>query len=1324
MSAKQVADPNTAWTFNGASAWNGGRMHVSYDYGFGEVDAKAAVRLAETWTSERTLTNELSTSSASGAVNLAIPDATATGVSTTLSMNAGIVVEHAEITVNLTHQRAGDVIVKLISPSGTESILVNRSGKTPGSTDAADRGDLNFAGSSTLNFTFASTRDWGEQSGGDWRLQVIDAATGDIGTLNNWTLNLYGRAQDSDNTFVYTNEYSILVASDPARGTLSDANGGRDTINVAAVDGNNTVNLSTGAATIRGAALTIQNPGNFENVFSGDGNDTLVGNAENNLLAGGRGTNTLTGGAGLDTFVLRKRDGGVDTVTDFSTASDKVILAGFVGKQFSDLAIAQQGTSTVVGLGNGQSLVLQQTAAAALTAAHFQFQDEFSAPAPYVDSSASWDTPAGGTITGTNNAETIVGTAASETILGLDGNDVIQGGAGDDTIDGGLGQDTRFGDAGNDRIFLEGDPAGFTLSANGLVFTSGHTAGGTGSDRFVVQALGGGSFGNVITDFELSNPNEKIDLSQIGVFSFAELTFSNNNINGTTLVTVRARNDTAVALLGISSGQLSASNFIFADPPAGTGGTGGPQNSGPGVTVSGNTLTGNAGGNVLDGGVNAQVMVGRTGDDTYVVDNAADVVQELPGGGFDTVRSSITYALSTDVENLVLTGSANIDATGNDEANRITGNSGNNHLDGRGGSDVLVGGAGDDSYQVDIGTDTVIEQDDEGVDTVFSSVSYLLGRNIENLVLTGGASVNATGNELSNALTGNAASNTLDGAQGADNMTGGAGDDVYLVDNAGDTVVEALDEGTDTVFSSINYTLSSNVEHLILAGSSGLSGTGNALDNVIIGNSAANNLAGGAGNDLLDGRGGADTLSGGAGDDTYVVESSGDTVVENAGEGIDTVQSSITFDLSTRPNVENVTLTGTANINATGNAGVNMLIGNVGANVLTADAGDDYLEGGAGADTMAGGSGNDVYWFDSGSGADVIQDASGSQDTVRFGAGILPGSVSVSRSGLDLVLTRGADTATVRDWFAGTASKVERVEFENGTVWDVATLRSMSNLAPVSSQPLADQKVTEGEPFNFVVPATAFADGDASIGETLTYSATLATGDPLPSWLAFDAQTRAFTGTPPDIGPWLLGIRVSVTDSVGATASNDFFLDIANLVLGTSGDDVLQGTGGRDVIRLLAGNDLVWGMLGDDQILGGDGNDQLIGDDGWGGIGDDVLDGGAGDDHLWGEGGNDLLMGGDGADELQGQEGTTRSKAEAETIFCSAMPETTRSTGRPVRTGRSAALETTRTWLMWRATRLWKTQAKARTPCSRRLPGRSAATWRTWSLPARRRSTE
>ena len=216
---------------------------------------------------------------------------------------------------------------------------------------------------------------------------------------------------------------------------------------------------------------------------------------------------------------------------------------------------------------------------------------------------------------------------------------------------------------------------------------------------------------------------------------------------------------------------------------------------------------------------------------------------------------------------------------------------------------------------------------------------------IENITLTGTANINATGNALANVLTGNSGNNALNGGAGADTMSGGVGNDTYTVDSASDVVIElSSDTGTDLVNSSVTFsaagTNQSGIENITLTGTANINATGNGLNNILIGNSGANILIGGDGNDTLNGGTGADSMTGGVGNDTYTVDNVSDVVVELSSDaGTDVVNSSVTFSAAgtNQSGIENITLTGTANINATGNGLDNILIGNSGANVSSVE---------------------------------------------------------------------------------------------------------------------------------------------------------------------------------------------------------------------------------------------------------------------------------------------------------------------------------------------------------------------------------------------------
>ena len=298
--------------------------------------------------------------------------------------------------------------------------------------------------------------------------------------------------------------------------------------------------------------------------------------------------------------------------------------------------------------------------------------------------------------------------------------------------------------------------------------------------------------------------------------------------------------------------------------------------------------------------------------------------------------------------------------------NRTTGGNGNDSLYGTSLAEILTGSRGNDHYHLTPG-DRVVELTDEGNDTVSASFSHQLAANVENLILTGGADVNGIGNGLANRLIGNAGSNILDGGTGTDTMAGGFGNDTYIVDNAGDRVVEAAGGGTDTVRTTASYTLAANVENLVLAGNTHLNGTGNGL---------ANSVTGNAGNNVLNGGQGADTLIGNAGNDSLF-----------GGDGNDRLLGGLGFDRLFGGSGNDFLDGGIGGDRLEGGSGNDTLAGGDGNDALFGGLGNDRLVGGAGKDQLVGGLGADQFVFtnrlESGAGPagrDVITDFNRAQD--------------------------------------------------------------------------------------------------------------------------------------------------------------------------------------------------------------------------------------------------------------------------------------------------------------------------------------------------------
>ncbi|WP_259667990.1 M10 family metallopeptidase C-terminal domain-containing protein, partial [Rhizobium lentis] len=832
----------------------------------------------------------------------------------------------------------------LIGGEGNDTYIVDHAGDLV--TEAADEGTdtvrttlANYTlGSDVENLTYINTVAF-VGTGNDLDNVITGGAAADTlsGGVGNDTLNGGGGADTliggtGNDTYIVDNAGDVVTEA---------ANAGTDTVRT-------TLAVHTLAANVENltyiGTTAFTGAGNLlDNVITGGvAADKLIGAAGDDTLIGGAGSDTMLGGIGDDIYV-------VDIATDIV------------------IETANEGTDTV------------QTALASYTLGNNVENLTYTGSANF---------------SGTGNA-------LANTITGGAGNDTLNGGLGADTLIGGAGNDTYIVDDAGD-IVTEAADAGtdtvrttlaiYTLAANveNLSFIGTGTFAGTGNN--LDNMITGGAVADTLSgDAGNDTLNGGAGLDSL-IGGAGDDTYIVDNAGDS--VTEAADEGTDAVRTTLASYTLGADvenlTYIGTATFVGTG------------NDLDNTILGGAGADTLDGKAGADSLIGGAGNDTYIVDDVGDMVTEGLNAGTDLIKTAlVSYTLGNNVENLQYTGSGSFSGTGNALVNTITGDAGNDTLDGGigndtlsggagndtliggAGSDTLSGGIGDDIYVVDIATDLVIENVNEGTDTVQTALaSYTLGNNVENLLFTGSASFSGTGNALANTITGGAFNDTLNGGAGADTLIGGEGNDTYIVDHAGDLVTEAADEGTDTVRTTLaNYTLGSDVENLTYINTVAFVGTGNDLDNVITGGAAADTLSGGVGNDTLNGGGGADTLIGGTGNDTYIVDNAGDVVTEAANAGTDTVRTTLAVH-TLAANVENLTYIGTTAFTGAGNLLDNVITGGVAADKLIGAAGDDTLIGGAGSDTMLGGIGDDIYVVDIATDI-VIETANEGTDTVQ-----------------------------------------------------------------------------------------------------------------------------------------------------------------------------------------------------------------------------------------------------------------------------------------------------------------------------------------------------
>lgn len=645
----------TPWVTTAAGNANGGGLHFSTDYGFGLVDAGAAVRLAETWQAVRTTSNwitgevENTTPGIITAGGIAGVQSYSTSFTVTQPANAspGLRVNRVELELELAASRPDQLTITLTSPGATTITLL----RTPGNTFQSINGGYAYNGSNPQawpddGFTLATPGFWGETGVGTWTL-TISAGANAAASFTKAALRIHGDSAASQlgRIDIITDDFGRLAGLETSRATLG---GGKTGINAAAMTGASLIDLSnTVASNIGGTAVSLTLGtltdlwgGEAGDVFSGDardntlnggwGNDALYGQAGNDTLVGGDGDDTLDGGSGLD----RMTGGLGDDVYVVDAPPDQVIEQ------------AGAGTDTIYVRSNG-----------VVMAANVEI-------ARLIGAATSFTGGAGNDIIVANQA------AAS----------VANGGAGDDVLwAGGNFAHTLGGGVGNDTLYGLDSPASLL--------------GGAGDDAFVID-----NAGTSVTE----QAGEGIDTAWVRVSGWTN-----------------AANVEVARLLGgglLLNGSAGAETLVANQAGGSTVNAGGGNDTLWGSTLA-DTLNGAAGSDVLRGQGGADSLIGGSGDDIYVVLDNTALITELPDEGVDLVWYGGTggFTLAAQVEQGLLYGAAS-QLVGNAGNNLLVGNmgsaaswldggAGNDVLWGTPGADTLIGGAGDDTLYGQGGAD-------------------------------------------------------------------------------------------------------------------------------------------------------------------------------------------------------------------------------------------------------------------------------------------------------------------------------------------------------------------------------------------------------------------------------------------------------------------------------------------------------------------------------------------------------------------------------------------------------------------------------------------
>ena len=1186
---EQATQANGAtWFWNDADNWNGGGLHFSNDYGYGLVDPKAAVRLAETWEIQSTTANWINT----------IEDDFDTPVSIDFSSHnaftnetTNILIEHVSARISFESQYLADINFYLTSPSGTRVQLI---------ADTGDSGDWSGF------WSFGTPAFMGETSAGQWVLEAVDDGTGWPLTLNDFVLITYGSAIPSGDTWIFTNEYSEYDGVAGHRTNFSST-GGVDVINAAAVDDvSATINLSTNTGTIDGVGVIFSNF--IERVYTGDGADLIIGDANTQFLSSGRGSDIVIGGSaseeirgGQGNDILEGAGGndflfgeeGNDTFRYNSgitfaaseqinggEGQDRILLAtagsydfnipgldirsleeiefgegsGFRSAAFTskelDQTVEVPGNFTIDGNTSGtDNLFIYIDSAIAL--------DDFDASNWVIQ---DWDQAVDILgIIGDNVINTIYGSSTGDYIEGGGGNDFLFGGFGNDVIDDGTGVDTVFAGSGDDLVI-----AGDTSFGGG-----DYWHGGAGIDTFSFLVSGNWGSNIVTTDLRLEWTSYNGFFED--VIDFENYIGSDGGwdsiigTNGANSIETRGGRDSIfgwdgddIVYAGNDDDYLNGADgndYLYGGDGHDSlfGGNGNDQ------------LDGGLGNDSFYGGDGNDTMNGLNGDDWFWQTADGDVNTIYGGFGYDTVDLSgsgtgwdVGFTGSTTYEttngSTTIVGFLLVEAivgTNHDDRIRevsslslIYGGAGDDTIRGiANGSDSFYGGSGNDTFDIAIFAGSyTFDMDAEDFDGA-------LVADFENAVMGGGNDTVIAEDGVRNTI-----------------LAGGGDDIIRKTDSTGGSISDSYDggSGADTlewlggISISHNVDLSSghilfngnlrdalaNIENVTVDGAGTLTGDGGDNELISIGTTQRNTMYGGAGNDVIDGGGGNDTLQGDSGDDT-----------------------------------------------------------------IFGGSGNDTLGGGAGDDAMYGGGGDDVFRQSNDGGSDYARGLSGADtlDLTGSTAGwvrelgtLVSGSTSIRHSQIETLIG----------------------SFYDDVIWSETDLDYVDGAAGDDTIVLSTVFLDEADGGSGVDTLVINSGGghfNLGAGTYFAYGQTRA--------IANFENIVAGSGSSEIAG-------TSGNNSIDAQSGNDTVVAGAgnDTIIGGEGADTLDGSAGIDTASYSNSGDAVTVFLNGQQGIGGEAAGDVL-------FNIEVLVGSAFGDILFGNAGANSLFGGDGIDVLQGGAG-------------------------------------------------------------------------------------